>query len=92
MIILFCIYCRYISIEELVINEGVLADVSLDEKADCKSEDLLEDEGQEKCEVNILGCDVEYVDKVDEIEQKNELVPENHNVCELKGYIFEENG
>jgi hypothetical protein len=85
MIILFCIYCRYISIEELIIDEGVFADVSLDKKADCKGKDLLEDEGQEKCEVNILGREVEYVDKVDEIEQKNELVTENHDVCELKG-------
>jgi hypothetical protein len=63
-----------ISIKELIIDESVLADVTFNEKSDEKFEDLFEDEGDEESEVDVVGCDVEDVHEVYEVEEQQEFV------------------
>ena len=59
----------YSSVEKLVIDECIPADVSFDEVGDDEGEDLFEEEGDEEGKVDVFGGDVEDVDKVDEIEE-----------------------
>jgi len=72
----------YISIEEFVVDESVLTDVPLYEKADQKGKNLFEDECQEKWKVEVFGGHVENVDEVNEVEQEYELVTQDHHVRE----------
>lgn len=80
----------YSSVEKLVIDEGIPADVPFDEVGDDKGEDLFEEEGDKEGKVDVFGGDVENVDKVDEIEEEEELVAGNHDVAELIPHVFEE--
>lgn len=77
------------SIEELIVDEGVPADVALDEEADEQPEELLEDEGDEEGVVDVLRRDEEDVREVYEVEQQQELVPAQQHVAELQPLVPE---
>ena len=77
------------SIEEFVVDEGVPADVALDEEAEEQPEELLEDEGDEEGVVDVLGRDEEDVREVYEVEQQQELVPAQQHVAELQPLVPE---
>ena len=77
------------SIEELIVDEGVPADVALDEEADEQPEELLEDEGDEEGVVDVLRRDEEDVREVYEVEQQQELVPAQQHVAELQPLVAE---
>lgn len=62
------------SVEKFVVDESVFADIPLHEETDGEGEDLLEDEGHEEGEIDVLEGNVKNIDEVDEIEQKQELV------------------
>lgn len=80
------------SVEKLVVDEGVFADIPLDEEADGEGEDLLEDEGHEEGEIDVLEGNVKNIDEVDEIEQKQKLVPRHHHAAEFVPEVLEKNG
>ena len=77
------------SLAELIVDEGVPADVALDEEADEQPEELLEDEGDEEGVVDVLRRDEEDVREVYEVEQQQELVPAQQHVAELQPLVPE---
>ena len=82
-------WCK--SIEEFVVYQSIFTDISLYKETYSKGEDFLEDESQEKWEVNIFCSHIEYIYKVDEVKEKNKLVSKHHNVGEIQRKIFEKN-
>ena len=57
------------SIEEFIINEGVFADVALDEGSYQQDGYFLEDEGDQEGHVDIFGCEEKDVHEVDEVDK-----------------------
>jgi hypothetical protein len=66
-------------IKEFIVDEGVPADVALDEEPNDQPEELLEDEGDE-----------EDVSEVYKVEQQQELVPAQQHVVELQPLVTDQ--
>ena len=78
------------SVKKFIIDEGVLTEISLNESSYSESEYFFENEGNKEGKVDILCGNVKDVDKVDEIEQKDEFMAWDHDAAELMPHIFEE--
>ena len=81
---------KEISIKEFIVDESIFTDISFDEEADRKSEDLLENKRYEESEIDVMGCNVEDIHKVQVVEQQDELMATHHNIFELGPHILEE--
>ena len=80
------------SIEEFIINEGVFADIALDEGPYQQDGYFLEDESDQEGHVDIFGCDEEDVHEVYEVYKQEELMARHHCASELVPHVFEEDG
>jgi len=60
--------------EELIVDEGVPADVAFDEEAAGEGCQFFEDEGDEEGVVDVVGGDEENVDEVDVEEKEQKFV------------------
>ncbi len=76
--------------EKLVVNEGVPADVALDEEPANQHGEFFEDKGDEEGVVDVVSSNVEDVHEVDEEEQEEKLMTWKQDVCEFVPRILEE--
>ena len=61
------------SIEEFVIDEGILADIALNEETEDKIDDLFNYKRDEKSPVYVVCSPIEDIHEINEVEQKQEI-------------------